>query len=67
MIRNIERYHVFGRDNSSHDNPIGPLVWIHLRGNRGLGTTYLQVMSVYLHTTHEEFHSFPKPYGFEKE
>ena len=57
---------MFGSDNSSHDHPMGPLVWIHPQGTRGLGTTNPRVMSVYLHTTHEEFRSFPNHMVLEK-
>ena len=41
---------MLGRDNSSHNHPVGLLVWTHPRGTHGLGPTNLRVMSVDLHT-----------------
>ena len=57
---------VLGRDNSSHDHPMGPLVWIHSRGIYGLGPTNPRVMSIDLHITFDKFHSFQKPYGIKR-
>ena len=40
---------MLGRDNSSHDHPTDPLMWIHPQGTRGLGPTNPQIMIVDLH------------------
>ena len=45
---------------------MGLLVWTHPQGTRGLGPTNPRVISVDLHTTIDEFHSFPKPYGIKR-
>ena len=57
---------LLGRDNSSHNHPMSPPVWTHPQGTHGLWPTNPRVMSVELHITHDEFYSFPKPYGIRR-
>ena len=57
---------MLGRDYSSYDCPMSPLVWTHPQGTHRLGPTNPQLMSIDLYTTLDQFHYFPKPYGFRK-
>ena len=55
--------YMLGRDNSSHDRPVGSLLWTHSQGTHGLGPTNPQAIGMDLHTILDEFHCYPKPYG----
>ena len=62
----IFNYLVSGRDNSSHNHPKGPLVWIHPQGTRRLEPINPQVMSIGLHTHLIRFNLSQTPYGIRK-
>ena len=49
-------------DNSSHDHPMGPLVWTHPQGTCGLGPANPRVTSIDLHTRYNTWwiSLFPK-------
>ena len=52
-------------DSSSHIDFAGPMLWTRpwVTHTHGLGPTNPRVMIINLHTTHDEFNSFPKSYG----